>query len=60
MTYSEMKKMCEDIDYYSGHKLKPDDAYEFKKLFNRIKDDEDLDSLSQDKLRKIYDTYLKK
>lgn len=60
MTYSEMKKMCEDIDYYAGHKLKPDDAYEFKKFYNRIKDDEDLDSLSQEKLRKIHDTYLKK
>ncbi len=60
MTTSETKKMCEEITYYAGHKLKPDDEYEFKKLYNRIKDDEDLDSLSQKKLEEIYKKYLGK
>lgn len=60
MTSSETKKMCEDIRYYAGHKLKPDDEYEFKKLYDRVKDDEDLDSLSAKKLQAIYDKYLKK
>ncbi|MBL7960468.1 hypothetical protein JNM05_12345 [bacterium] len=60
MTFSEVKKMCEDIQYYAGHKLKPDDEYEFRKLYNRVKDEEDLDSMSLKKLQAIYDKYLKK
>jgi hypothetical protein len=60
MTFSEVKKMCEDIQYYAGPKLKPDDEYEFKKLYQRVKDDEDLDSMSSKKLQAIYDKYLKK
>ena len=60
MTFSEVKKMCEDIQYYAGNKLKPDDEYEFKKLYQRVKDDEDLDSISSRKLQTIYDKYLKK
>ena len=60
MTFSEIRKMCEEIEYYAGPKLKPDDEYEFKKLFNRVKDDEDLDTLSQKKLQDIYNKYLKK
>lgn len=59
MTFSEVKKMCEDIQYYAGHKLKPDDAYEFKKLYDRVKDDEDLDSISLKKLQSIHEKYLK-
>ena len=60
MTFSEVRKMCEDIQYYTGHKLKPDDEYEFRKLYNRVKDEEDLDSMSLKKLQAIYDKYLKK
>ena len=59
MTFSEVKKMCENIQYYAGHKLKPDDEYEFKKLYQRVKDDEDLDSASAKKLQDIYNKYLK-
>jgi hypothetical protein len=59
MTFSEIKKMCENIQYYAGHKLKPDDEYEFKKLYQRVKDDEDLDSASAKKLQDIYNKYLK-
>lgn len=60
MTFSEVKKMCEEIQYYAGHKLKADDEYEFKKLFDRVKDEEDLDSISLKKLQTIYNQYLKK
>ncbi len=60
MTSSEIKKMCEEIHYYAGHKLKPDDEYEFKKIYNRIKDDEDLDSIARKKLEEIYKKYLGK
>lgn len=60
MTFSEVKKMCEDIQYYAAHKLKSDDEYEFKKLYDRVKDEEDLDSISSKKLQAIYDKYLKK
>ncbi len=59
MTFSEVKKMCENIQYYAGHKLKADDEYEFKKLYQRVKDDEDLDSASAKKLQDIYDKYVK-
>lgn len=52
--------MCEDIQYYAAHKLKPDDDAEFRKLFNRIKDDEDLDSIAQKKLQDLYKKYLGK
>ena len=60
MTSSEVRKMCEEISYHAGYKLKPDDEYEFKKIMNRLKDDEDLDSLALRKLQEIYDKYLKK
>ena len=59
MSFSEVKKMCEEIEYYAVHKLKPDDAYEFKKLYDRVKEDEDLDSISEKKLVGIYNKYLK-
>jgi len=59
MSFSEIKKMCEEIEYYALHKLKPEDAYEFKKLYDRVKDDEDLDSMSEKKLIEIYNKYLK-
>jgi hypothetical protein len=60
MTSSEVRKMCEEIDYYGGYKLKPDDEYEFKKIMNRLKDDEDLDSLALKKLQELYGKYVKK
>ena len=59
MSFSEVKKMCEEVEYYAAHKLKPDDAYEFKKLYDRVKEDEDLDSMSEKKLVEIYNKYLK-
>ena len=60
MTFHEVKKMCEDIDYYAGGKLKPDDEYDYRKLYNRVKDDEDLDQKSLGRLKEIYDRYVGK
>ncbi len=59
MTFEEVRRMCEDIDYYAGHKLSRDDEYEFKKLWNRVKDDEDLDQASLRKLQDIFQKYVK-
>ena len=59
MTFQEIKKICEDIDYYAGNKLKPDDMDEFKRLYRRVKEDEDLDSASAKRLEDIYKKYLK-
>jgi hypothetical protein len=59
MTFQEIKKMCEDIDYYAGPKMKADDMDEFKRLYRRVKEDEDLDSASVKKLEDIYRKYLK-
>ncbi len=60
MTSSEVKKLSDEINYYAADKLRPDDEYEFKKIINRLKDDEDLDSLALKKLQEIYDKYVKK
>lgn len=60
MTSSEVRKMCEEIDYHAGMKLRPDDEDQFKRLYRRVKDDEDLDSGAVAKLQDIYDRYLRK
>lgn len=60
MTYSEIKRMCEDLAYYAGHKLSRDDDDEFKRLYQRVKEEDDLDSISLKKLQTIYDKYMKK
>ena len=60
MTYSEIKRMCEDLVYYAGHKMSRDDDDEFKRLYQRVKEDDDLDSISLKKLQTIYDKYMKK
>lgn len=59
MTYSEVKRMCEDIEYYAGGKLKPADEDEFKRIVRRVRDDEDLDSSAARKLQDIYNRYVR-
>ncbi len=59
MTFSEIRKMCEEIEYYAGHKLQAADDDEFKRLYRRVKDDEDLDAEAVRKLRDLFDRYCK-
>ena len=59
MTFQEIKRMCEDIDYYAISKLSGTDLDEFKRLYRRVKEDEDLESASVKKLEDIYRKYIK-
>ncbi len=59
MTFQEIKRMCEDIDYYAINKLGGAELDEFRRLYRRVKDDEDLDSASVKKLEDIYRKYVK-
>ncbi len=59
MTFQEIKRMCEDIDYYAISKLSGADLDEFKRLYRRVKEDEDLESASVKKLEDIYRKYIK-
>jgi len=58
MTFQEVKRMCEDIEYYAGYKMSRDDEEEYKRLVRRVKDDEDLESESIRKLKAIYTKYV--
>lgn len=59
MTFQEIKRMCEDIDYYAISKLSGTDLDEFIRLYRRVKEDEDLESASVKKLEDIYRKYVK-
>ncbi len=59
MTFQEIKRMCEDIDYYAINKLNGADLDEFRRLYRRVKEDEDLESASVKKLEDIYRKYVK-
>ncbi len=59
MTFQEIKRMCEDIEYYAINKLSASEMEEFRRLYRRVKEDEDLDSASVKKLEDLYRKYLK-
>lgn len=58
MTFQEIKKMCDDIEYYGGYKLSRDDDEEFRRLVRRVKDDEDLEAEAVRKLQALYSKYV--
>lgn len=58
MTFQEIKKMCDDIEYYAGYKLSRDDEEEFRRLVRRVKDDEDLEAEAVRKLQSLYGKYV--
>jgi len=56
MSYREQKKYFEQLKRYE-RKFSSDEKKEYSMLLKRHKDDEDLDSISFAKLKKLYEKY---
>lgn len=59
MTIAEQRRMIEELSDYA-RRMKRYDQEEFEMFVKRNKDDEDLDLLSQQRLRQLYDVYVTK
>ncbi|MBI4534788.1 MAG: hypothetical protein HY708_00830 [Ignavibacteriae bacterium] len=57
MTHEEQHKMIVELMDYS-RRMKRYDQEDFEMFVKRDKDDEDLDTLSQKRLQKLYDQYV--
>jgi len=56
MTHAEQHKLIIELMEYS-RKMKRYDQEEFEMFVKRDKDDEDLDTMSQKRLKQLYETY---
>jgi len=56
MSSREQKKYFEAVQRYE-RKFDPKELYEYKMLLKRHKDDEDLDKLSLERLKLLYEKY---
>lgn len=59
MTHAEQHKMIVELMDYA-RKMKRYDQEEFEMFVKRDKDDEDLDSMSQKRLKQMYAQYVQK
>jgi len=57
MTHAEQHALIVDLMYYA-RKMKRYDQEEFEMFVKRDKDDEDLDTISQKKLVRLYEQYV--
>jgi hypothetical protein len=58
-SYIEQKKLVEELEDYQ-FKMKGKDYYDYDMLRKRIRDEEELDSLSMKRLTELRETYLPK
>jgi len=56
MAHRDQKKYIENLKRYEN-KMDQNERYNYKMYVKRHKDDEDLDKLSMEKLRKMYEKY---
>ncbi len=56
MSYRDQKKYFEKLKRYERH-FEPKEKLDFKMLLKRHKDDEDLDRLSLERLKVLYEKY---
>lgn len=59
MTHAEQHKLIVELMDYSRN-MKRYDQEEFEMFVKRDKDDEDLDTMSQKKLLRLYETYARR
>jgi len=56
MSYVDQKKMIEALRYKTSRMI-PKDKYDYEMYVKRDKDDEDLDSISMERLKELYEKY---
>ena len=56
MSYVDQKKMIEALRYKASRMI-PKDKYDYEMYVKRDKDDEDLDSISMERLKELYEKY---
>lgn len=56
MTFREQKEMIEELREFE-HKLSRDELEDFRMYLKRHKDDEELDAISMNRLKKLHEKY---